>query len=200
MKILLDNDPKSLKKKSEKFDYDFWQLRTPLTRHKLAGQPYGLDNGCFAHFRKSDWLRLVAEAEITRPLFVCAPDIVGDAVRTLDLFDAFKQQLSGLPLALVLQDGIGQHRIPWHEISAVFVGGSDQFKISAECFNCIKAAKYLNKWVHIGRVNTPERVDNFLNIGDSLDGSGISRRDDKLERVLNAVTGRHPQQKLWAIQ
>ena len=189
MKILLDQSPKLIREKSEKFGAELWQLRTPLTRYALSGKPYGLDNGCFSEFRKTEWERLVDEAEENRPLFVCLPDIVGDATRTLDLFDQFKRFTNGLPRALVLQDGIGRHRIPWGELDAVFVGGSDNFKTAPEAINACKAAKMLGKWVHVGRVNTPRRVASFVGLADSIDGSGISRYDHMLESVLNEING-----------
>ena len=184
MKIMLDCSPKKIREYSDRYSHDFWQLRTPLTRYGLSGKPYGLDNGCFSRFPEQDWMRLLHEARTSKPVFVCLPDIVGDALRTLELFDAFKTMTADLPRALVLQDGIANHRIPWTEICAVFVGGSDSFKISAECINAVKAAKMLGKWVHVGRVNTPDRLANWLNVGDSLDGSGISKYDHMLERVL----------------
>jgi len=187
MKIMLDCSPKKIKEYSDRYDHDFWQLRTPLTRYALSGKPYGLDNGCFSEFQENNWLRLVSEAREFRPVFVCSPDIVGDAIRTLDLFTAFESKLIGLPRALVLQDGIGNHSIPWDKLSAVFVGGTDAFKISPECVNACKVAKMLGKWIHIGRVNTPERVANWLGFADSLDGSGVSKIDDRLESVLAAL-------------
>ena len=140
-------------------------------------------------------MRLLHEARTNKPVFVCLPDIVGDALRTLELFDAFKTMTADLPRALVLQDGIANHRIPWTELSAVFVGGSDAFKISPECINAVKTAKMLGKWVHVGRVNTPDRLANWLDIGDSLDGSGISKYDHMLERVL-AMMKESPKQEM----
>ncbi len=187
MKIRLDCSPKKIHEYSERYDHDFWQLRTPLTNYALSGKPYGLDNGCFSRFPEKAWEKLLVDAELNRPVFVCLPDIVGDARRTLDLFNIFSQQLNELPKALVLQDGIGNFEIPWKEIDAVFVGGSDQFKISPEAINACKAAKMLGKWVHVGRVNTVERVNNWLNIADSIDGSGISKYDHMLENVLSAI-------------
>jgi len=141
---------------------------------------------------------MLVEAEESRPVFVTLPDIVGDAVRTLDLFFAFEMTTSGLPRALVLQDGIGSYPIPWDKIDAVFVGGSDRFKHSTEALNAVKAAKMLGKWVHVGRVNEPKRVLNWIDLADSIDGSGISRFDHMLEAVITAVTGKHPQKELIA--
>ena len=189
MRIMLDCSPDKINSYTDKYDYDFWQLRTPLTGYKLSGKPYGLDNGCFSRFPEKKWRKLLTEAEESTPVFVCLPDIVGDARRTLDLFNVFKPLTSGLPRALVLQDGIGDFEIPWNDIDAVFVGGTDAFKISNECINACRVAKMLNKWVHVGRVNTSSRVKNWLELGDSLDGSGISKYDHMLEDVLKMISG-----------
>lgn len=196
MKIMLDQSPKVIAEYCKKYNEDFWQLRTPLTRYGLSGKPYGLDNGCFARFERSAWERLLEEAEEARPIFICAPDIVGDARRTLELFEHFERRLNGLPRALVLQDGIGNHPIPWDKIAAIFVGGSDAFKISKEAINAAKTAKILGKWVHVGRVNTSRRVRNWLGLADSIDGSGISRYDHMLEDVLSMIKGEHKQHEL----
>lgn len=198
MKILLDCSPAKIHQYREEWGEDFWQLRTPLTRYALAGVPYGLDNGCFTEFRRKDWERMLDEAETDRPLFVCLPDVVGDARRTLDLFDAFKVPTAGLPRALVLQDGIGSFPIPWDDLAAVFVGGSDAFKFHPDCIAAAKCAKMLGKWVHVGRVNEPKRVQNWLGIADSVDGSGISRYDHMLRAVVDTIRGEHPQQALIA--
>ena len=197
MKIMLDCSPGKIREYSDKYKHDFWQLRTPLTNYALSGKPYGLDNGCFSRFPEKQWLNLLKKAEEDKPVFVCLPDLVGDARRTLDLFNIFKPITAGLPRALVLQDGIGQFEIPWNDIDAVFVGGTDEFKISNECINACKVAKMLGKWVHIGRVNTSSRVKNWLELGDSLDGSGISKYDHMLEDVLKMITGNIKQESLF---
>lgn len=198
MKIMLDLSPKQIAEYSEKYNFDFWQLRTPLTKYALSGKPYGLDNGCFARFERKAWERLLREAEEHKPVFVCAPDLVGDARRTLDLFDVFDRKLNGLPKALVLQDGIGAHPIPWEKLSAVFVGGSDEFKVSREAINACKTAKMLDKWVHVWRVNTAARVQNWIGLADSIDGSGMCKFDHMLEDVLAMIRGEHPQRELVA--
>lgn len=189
MKIMLDCSPRKINEYREKYDYDFWQLRTPLTANALAGVPYGLDNGCFKRFNRKTWERMLIEAEEHRPKFVCLPDIVGDAARTLDLFEVFKPITSGLPRCLVLQDGIQNHRINYNDLDAVFVGGSDNFKTSSEAMNACRAAKMLGKWVHVGRVNTAARVNHWLSVADSIDGSGISKYDHMLESVMKAIKG-----------
>tara|TARA_R110000851_G_C12826546_1_gene540196 strand:+ start:4 stop:666 length:663 start_codon:yes stop_codon:yes gene_type:complete len=196
IKIMLDCSPAKIHAYRERYGVDLWQLRTPLTSYALSGVPYGLDNGCFKRFEQKTWERLLNEAEEQMPKFVCLPDIVGDAVRTLDLFSAFERKTNGLPRALVLQDGIGSHRVDWDKLSAVFVGGSDAFKTSSEAMNACRTAKMLGKWVHVGRVNTAARVKYWIGVADSIDGSGISKYDHMLENVLTAIDGSHPQSEI----
>ena len=193
MKIMLDKSPETIAKLTAQHGEEFWQLRTPLTEYRLAGVPYGLDNGAFTHFDEPKWRRLLIEAREHRPVFVCAPDIVGSARRTLELWRHFRRDLLGLPACLVLQDGIGDFDLPWTEIDAVFVGGSDAFKVSGEAFAACRTAKILGRWVHVGRVNTSKRVEQWLGIADSIDGSGLSQYDHMLRDVLRAIRGEQPQ-------
>ena len=196
MKILLDNSPASIHEYRERFGDVIWQLRTPLTGYKLAGVPYGLDNGAFTRFDAVKWRKLVAEARVQKPLFVCLPDVVGSARRTLELFDVFRTETAGVPRALVLQDGIGDFAIPWLHLDAVFIGGSDKFKTSEEAFSAARAAKILGKWVHVGRVNTSKRVEQWMGVADSCDGSGMSRFDHMLEDVVRTIKGEIRQEAL----
>lgn len=196
MKILLDCSPSKIDEYSKKYNFNFGQLRTPLTAYALSGKIYGLDNGCFSKFDKKTWRRLVVEAKNHLPVFVTLPDIVGDARRTLELYNQFYDEVHPLPCALVLQDGIGNFDIDWNKVDAVFVGGSDAFKISSEAINACKVAKMLDKWVHVGRVNTPQRVSQWIGLADSIDGSGISKYDHMLEAVLAEILDKNPQESL----
>lgn len=196
MRIMLDCSPAKIAEYTERYGYEFWQLRTPLTNYARANCPYGLDNGCFKDFNRKAWERLLLQAREDRPVFVCLPDIVGDAARTLELFEYFKAITEGLPRALVLQDGIEYVRIPWDDLQCVFIGGSDRFKSSPQAFAAAKTAKMLGKDVHLGRVNTAARMRNWLGLADTGDGSGMCRFDHMLEDVLSVVTGKHPQAQL----
>lgn len=197
MKLMLDCSPAKILEYRARYGDEIWQLRTPLTKYARApGVPYGLDNGCFARFERKAWERLLDEADTDRPIFVTLPDIVGDAQRTAELFEQFWTRTQELPRALVLQDGIEHVRIPWDDLVAVFVGGTDRFKISPEARAAARTAKMLGKWVHIGRVNTADRVRNWAGLADSIDGSGLSRFDHMLEDVLEASRGLHPQAAL----
>jgi hypothetical protein len=197
MKIMLDCSPAKIAEYRKRYDHDFWQLRTPLTNYaRAAGVPYGLDNGCFKTFDRKEWDRLLEIAEIDSPVFACLPDIVGDAQRTVELFEYFKRHTNGIPRAMVLQDGIEHATIPWDDMAAVFVGGTDAFKNSPVTMRAAKTAKMLGKWVHVGRVNTAKRVRDWVGIADSIDGSGMSRYDHMLEDVLAQIQGTHPQHSI----
>lgn len=198
MKILLDCSPAKIRAYNARYGYEFGQLRTPLTNYALAPEPtpWAADNGFFSNQNVEAWLAWIDrfdEDRERRPLFVTLPDIVGDAQRTLELFEYFKLRTNELPRALVLQDGIEHVTIPWADIDAVFIGGSDNFKFSPKAMAAAHTAKILGRWVHVGRVNTANRVRNWLGLADSIDGSGISRYDHMLEDVLSQIRGDHPQ-------
>ena len=193
---MLDASPGRIAKWSSRFDYEFWQLRTPLTQYALSGRPYGLDNGCFSQFDETVWKSVLLDAYRVTPVFVCLPDVVGDAARTLDLFDAFKPVTENLPRALVIQDGIEYFRIPWDDIDAVFIGGTTEFKKSGTAINVCKVARMLGKWIHVGRVNTNQRISSWTEWADSFDGSGLSQFEHRLAEVMESITDMKPIHKL----
>lgn len=156
------------------------QLLTPLT-YRLPQQPeqrFGIDNGAFAKFDADTFRRLLVRELPRRDLcrFVAVPDVVASARRTLEVFEHWKSELACWPIALVAQDGQEHLAIPWNDISAIFIGGSTDWKLGAHAAAIIKTAKAIGKWCHVGRVNTPARFEYFDDLGaDSIDGTGMSR-------------------------
>jgi len=78
----------------------------------------------------------------------------------------------------VLQNGIrGRRDVPWDRISAVFIGGDDEFKEDAVVtLKLIPEARRRGKWVHMGRVNGRRRLRLALLADvDSVDGSSLAR-------------------------
>lgn len=123
-----------------------------------------------------------------------APDIVGSAQRTLELFGLWMPKLAGWPIALACQDGQEQLPIPWGDISAVFIGGTTSWKCSIHVEQIIKTAKLFGKWVHVGRVNDPNRFQHFEALeADSCDGSGLAR----YTHMRVAVAGRGDQKNIF---
>lgn len=169
------------------------QLLTPLTRYKPQHPEarFAIDNGAYSNFR-ADYFRSLLERQRPRRdlcRFVAVPDVVGSARRTLEVFDGWKKELAGWPLALVCQNGQEHLPIPWDDISAIFIGGDTDWKMGLHSIACIKAAIALGKWVHVGRVNTPGRLEHFERLGaDSLDGSGLARYTHMRERIHQSAT------------
>jgi hypothetical protein len=169
------------------------QLRTPLTGFKGVKQdiPIGIDNGCFVgKFNKQRFDKICNMHKADERLkFVTMPDVVGDARRTLELFDHFSHKYTGLPKSLVIQDGIEHLPIPWDKIESVFIGGTNAFKDGAASMAVAKAAKILGKWVHVGRVNSADRIRHWMKIADSCDGSGIAKYDHMFNAAVSVLSG-----------
>lgn len=153
------------------------QLLTPLTRRTLRADRFGIDNGAFSRFDRRGFLSLLEREwpHRGRCLFVAAPDVVGCADRTSDLFYVWKSQLAGWPVALVAQDGLRLEDVPWGEIACLFIGGTDNFKNGDGALDLARMARRLGKWVHVGRVNSAQRWARWRNEADSCDGTGVAR-------------------------
>lgn len=193
MIALLDNG-QDLDQCAVEIGAEVGQLLTPLTRYRLRDpkKRWAIDNGGFSGLNIAAFRALLAREEHHRErcLFVAAPDIVGSARRTLEVFAHWRPQLDGWPVALVCQDGQEHLPIPWDDIAAVFIGGSTLWKCSAHVEHIIRAAKALEKWVHVGRVNEAARWKHFEGLGaDSCDGTGIAR----YTHMREAIAGRHNQ-------
>lgn len=197
MIVLLDNG-QPLEDCAKELGCEVGTLLTPLTRYTLREpeRPWAIDNGAYARFEEKAFFSLLAREEHHRNdcKFVTCPDVVGSARRTLEVFERYKERLTGWKVALALQDGQEHLPIPWDDIAAVFVGGSTAWKVSNHAAHCIKAGKALGKWVHVGRVNDPARFDHFIDLGvDSVDGTGISR----YSHMREAIAKRDNQEKLF---
>lgn len=170
------------------------QLLTPLTRYRLRdpNRPWAIDNGGFSELDVPALMALLKREAHHKDkcLFVAAPDIVGSAQRTWELFCHFRPMLDGWPLALVCQDGQETLPIPWDAIAAVFIGGSTNWKCSTHVEQIVKTALILGKHVHAGRVNDPQRWLHFEKMGvHTCDGTGLAR----YTHMRRAVAGRNDQ-------
>lgn len=174
------------------------QLLTPLTRFALQyeDKQFAIDNGAFSKFDPDAFLSLLSREALHKNdcRFVAVPDVVGSALRTLEVFQHWKGIINPpstkrWPLALVAQDGQELLPIPWCEIDAIFIGGSTGWKMSEHVIAIIKAGKAIGKWVHVGRVNNPGRFEYFEKLGvDSIDGTGIARYSHMREAIHRSIT------------
>lgn len=124
--------------------------------------------------------------------FVTCPDVFGEAGLTNMLFEEWAPQLlrRGLPPAYVLQDDGVEYEmwtdanedrwLPWGVMSALFIGGSDDNHYELATERLVREAKRRGLWVHMGRVNSLERMKFAASIGcDSVDGTQWVRWRDR---------------------
>lgn len=182
--------------------------------------PWGLDNGAFTKqvegFSETKFLKMLDRQECmdarSTCLFVVAldkfevirvnesgknDDLIGDPVGTLEQFDEWEQKIHsrGYPVALVAQDGMENYidDIPYAKLECIFLGGSTEWKLGAGARAVTDDAIRHGKWVHMGRVNSAQRLIVAHKMGvDSADGTklrfdpsprGLQQLLDGLDRI-----------------
>ena len=143
-----------------------------------SGWQWMMDNNAFSgKFDTETWLKALLKYIPYREncLGIPIPDKVGDALETLRLFSKYYQVVSDLKykVAFVTQDGITPEITPWNYFDTLFVGGTNDHKLSNEATIMIAEAKHRGKLVHIGRVNSPSRIKKFW-MADSVDGTTLT--------------------------
>ncbi len=147
--------------------------------------PFAADNGCFQSLDAPAFLRMLAfltDCE-SKPLFVVSPDVVGDWRETMRKFSVWGPVIRelGLPVALVGQDGLPVDSVPWKDIDAYFIGGTDKWKLTNDSRNLVHKARDREKHVHMGRVNSCQRIHTATKWGcDTVDGTSFTWFADTL--------------------
>jgi len=158
-------------------------LLVPGNGNKPSGKPWACDNGAFAGFREKAFRKMLAKLQGTPGcLWVAAPDVVCDALGTLERFNHWEPIIRemGFPVAFVAQNGLTIDTTPWERLDCLFIGGDDAFKLGPEVRELVAAAKARGKLVHMGRVNSARRLRYAYEIGvDSVDGTQFSRFPDR---------------------
>jgi hypothetical protein len=171
------------------------------------GLPYALDNGRFSVWAKGrQWnedlfCQLLARAAScsTAPSWLVVPDVVADAVATIEEWRSWEPRLRNLgwPLALAVQDGMSPDTVKrYAKPDVIFVGGSTDWKRNTIWAWCQSFPR-----VHIGRVNTQKWLWNAQRCGaESCDGTGWFRGDQQqlngLHRYLKiSSSGLSPRQR-----
>lgn len=160
----------------------FLTPRTGNAEKTREGFTWAADNAAFSNFNEDRFLKMLERIQGQDCKFVACPDKVQDDVITLKLFHVWQPIIKryNLPVALVLQDGMIADGIPYNMLDAIFIGGSNEFKLGEEVRKIVKKAKEMGKWIHMGRVNSNKRLKYAYEIGcDSVDGSGYSMFPDK---------------------
>lgn len=166
------------------------------------------DNGAFTK-AKGGFSALKFREMLNRPAllaaratcqFIVAPDklvvldngvVVGDARGTLAQFPEWAREIKalGYPVALVAQNGLETmlDEVPWELVDVLFIGGSTDWKISAEAAQCVARARAEGKRTHMGRVNSGRRMAIAQRMGiDTADGTFLAFGPSKnMPRLLS---------------
>lgn len=164
---------------------------TPKQGNRVPpGAVWCADNGCFGKGYPGDaaWWAWLQTYDPAGCAFAVAPDVVGDAVATLarSLPWLSKIRALGMPAAFVAQNGLEHLQIPWNEFDALFIGGDTAWKLGLHARRIAAEAKARGKSVHMGRVNSSQRLRYAQHIGcDSADGTFLAFGPDvNLPRLL----------------
>jgi len=152
-------------------------LSSPRRWYRDVGDwPWAADNDAYSKWDAGRFRAMLAGIrELPRPLFVTAPDVVGDATATLSRFEEWYAEFDGFPIALVGQDGLRSSDVPWDDLAALFVGGTSGWKMGLEARTLVYEASERGLHVHFGRVNGRRRLLYAKAIGcDSFDGSSLN--------------------------
>lgn len=130
------------------------------------------------------WLgRMVARYGADRFVFATAPDVPFDAAGTLRFSGPWLARIRGLgvPAAFCAQNGSEDPgMIPWDDVDVVFLAGDDDWKLGTGAADVAAEARRRGKRVHMGRVNSWERMKHAAAIGVSTtDGTTVIHGPDK---------------------
>jgi len=178
-------------------------LLVPKDRNAIPpdGVTWAADNGCFGGLDDATFRSFLKRIENEpRCKWVTAPDVVGDAERTLELWPEWSRVIRdhGLPPAFVAQDGQVADDVPWDTLAAVFIGGTTAWKLGSEAARIIVRARKLGVWVHMGRVNTLRRLAYAMALEvTSIDGSKFSKfAETYLPSALDFVANLQRQRRM----
>lgn len=159
----------------------FLSLTRPTAPEDVSQLPvWAIDNGRFTDTWTEDgWLKFLLRYSplLDTCLFAVVPDVPFNAEATLEEFERYAPTVRkiGYPLALASQDGMTPSMVPWHEIDALFLGGTDKHKRGLEGGTLIAEAQKHGKWLHVGRVNSGKTLINHFWMANSWDGTTFIR-------------------------
>ncbi len=155
--------------------------------------PWACDNDCFLRYDPMSIYNMLKKYQgLKGCVFMNAPDVVRNHKATLKRFGVWEHLIHnlGFPVAFTLQNDCAIQDVPWDKCEAVFIGGNNLYKYSLAVRQIVQEANKRGKWIHNGRVNTPERIIYSRNIGcTSFDGTGYSIYPPKIKDMWAFHTG-----------
>src|SRR5262249_30611254 len=121
MRLLVSGTTSTVSRLAWRWPLHLGHLLTPgdwgRGAYQKTGLPFGVDNGAFRGLDPVAFRRLLAwlSGHGEHCLWVCCPDVVGNARATLALFKEWQEEIAaiGVSLAFVGQDGAEAIEIPW---------------------------------------------------------------------------------------
>jgi hypothetical protein len=158
---------------------------------------WAADNGCYPpdpEWSAGRWIKMLGGIMDLDPgvkdkcLYLLVPDMPFDHFETLVRWYHCRPwaALTGLPLAFAAQDGCTVDSIPWNTLDVIFLAGTTEWKVGRGAFDVACQARERGKWVHMGRVNSWERLDLASAYGcDSSDGTFMKhgKPEDMVARI-----------------
>jgi hypothetical protein len=164
-------------------------MTTPAQGNRIPdGAMYACDNGKFGKGwpgadRWYEWLcNTVDRYGPDRCLWAVAPDVPFDAAGTLDESLPWLARIRelGIPAAFAAQDGCDLLGLPWDAFDVLFIAGSTEWKTGPIAEQLAREAKARGKAVHMGRVNSRQRLRAAEWFGcASADGTYLAFGPDK---------------------
>lgn len=169
---------------------------TNMVAHGIReGRPWAMDNGAFTGgFKPTAFFDFLRRHEPYRDtcLFVVVPDVVGNAIATLENYRQWVRHYEGWPVAFVAQDGQEHLALP-NYYDWLFIGGSTEWKLGDGAVECIRRARAVGKPVHVGRVNSQRRFNRFLLQGvTSCDGTNPIYEPDRARARWPGIVAQRP--------
>lgn len=173
-------------------DHRLGCVNTPSSGGRKAGWIWAADNNCWGRHYPGDqaWFSWLSEQahDAYSCLFATAPDVIGDARETLERSIPWLPEIRrlGFKAGFVAQPGCLDLDVPWDEFDALFLGGTDEWKLGPGARDMVGEARSRGRWVHMGRVNSLRRFHYAAAIGcNSADGTVLAFAPDRnIEKIL----------------
>jgi hypothetical protein len=180
--------------------------RQGFRKHEALLAEYSWALDCEIFTGRFDWEKYLARVERAtehpgKCRFIVVPDVPGDARETLSSWVRYSPRLreTGLPLAYCAQDGLT--RLPEVEFDVLFIGGTTLWKTGPVAAGIIRDSVSRSIPVHMGRVNTIERLRYAYHLGvSSVDGTRYGIAPYELFRDLPFLRAMKDQRDLFSNQ
>lgn len=157
---------------------------------------WAVDTGAYKNRWQPDrWLAYLDRyAAVGKCVFATVPDRLADPIETRRLWDQWATVVTdrGYRPAYVAQDDQHPERVPWDQLTVLFIGGTTEYKRGPDAMRLAATAQARGKWVHWGRINSRRRFAMAAANGDSADGTFLTFGPDKnlpqLVGWLNTIT------------